>query len=101
MQLREVIAGLIDCPAEALIFAERVNGQFRSGSAAVELLLSEAELSRPLREVAAERAPGMEYFLEASIVLDMLAEWRAGRPIQLPDFPAFVERVICYAEHDA
>lgn len=63
MQLHEVIAGLSECPDVTLIFAERIDGQFRSGSAAVELLLSEAELSRPVREVAAERVPGMEYFL--------------------------------------
>lgn len=101
MQLQEVIAELSECPAETLLFAERVDGQFRPESAAVALVLSEAELARPWREVAAQRAPGMEYFLEASIVLEMLTEWRANRPIQLPDFPSFVERTIYYAEHDA
>ena len=101
MQLHEVIAGLSECSDETLIFAERVDGQFRSGSAAVALVLSEAELSRPWREVAAERAPGMEYFLEASIVLEMLTEWRVNQSIQLPDLPSLVERIIYYAENDA
>lgn len=101
MQLQEVIAGLSVCPAETLIFAERVDGQFLSESSAVALVLTEAELSRPWREVAAERAPGMEYFLEASIVLEMLTEWRADQPTQLPDLPSLVKRIIYYAEHDA
>ena len=101
MQLQEVIARLSECPAETMIFAERVDGQFRSESAAVALVLSEAELSRPWHEVAAERAPGMEYFLEASIVLEMLTEWRANQPIQLPNLPSLVERIVYYAEHDA
>ena len=101
MQLQTVIAGLSECPAESLIFAERVDDQFRSESAAVVLVLSEAELVRPWREVAAERAPGMEYFLEASIVLEMLTEWRTNQPKQLPDLPALVERIIYYAENDA
>ena len=43
----------------------------------------------------------MEYFLEASIVLDMLTEWRANQPIQLPNLPSLVERIVYYAEHDA
>ena len=101
MQLHEVIAGLSECPDETLIFAERVNGQFLSRSAAVALVLSENELSLPWREVAAERAPGMEYFLEASIVLEMLTEWRANQPIQLPDLHSLVERIIHYAENDS
>lgn len=101
MQLQEIIARLSECSAETFIFAERVDGQFRSASAAVALVLSEIELSRPLLEVAAERAPGMEYFLEASIVLEMLTEWRTNQPNQLRDFEALVERIIFYAEHDA
>ncbi len=97
MHLHEVIAGLSECPAESIIFTERIGGEFRSESAAVVLELSESELSRPVREVAAERAPGMEYFLEVSIALEMLEGLRSKGA----DPVAIVERIIYYAEHDA
>lgn len=101
MHLHEVIAGLSAPPAETIIFAERIEGQFRPESAAVALELSETDLCRPVHDVIAERAPGMAYFLEASIAFDMLAEWRANPPDHLPDLDALVERIIYYAEHDA
>ncbi len=101
MHLHEVIAGLSECPAETMIFAERIGGQFRSESAAVVLELSETDLSRLVSEVAAERAPGMEYFLEASIALEMLSELRAKPLTKRPDLAAIVEMIISYAEHDA
>jgi hypothetical protein len=79
-----------------MIFAERIGGEFRSESAAVVLELSESELS-PVREVAAERAPGMEYFLEVFIALEMLEGLRSKGA----DLSALIERIIYYAEHDA
>lgn len=97
MHLREVIAGLSECPAETMIFAERIGGKFRPESAAVLLELSESELSRPVREVAAKRAPGMEYFLEVFLALEMLEGLRSKGA----DPDAIVESIIEYAEHDA
>ena len=96
MHLHEVIAGLSECPAETMIFAERIGGKFRSESGAVVLELSESELSRPIREVAAERAPGMEYFLEVFIALEMLEGLRSTGA----ELGAIVERIIYYAEND-
>lgn len=97
MHLHEVIAELSECRAETMIFAERIGGRFRPESAAVLLELSDTELSRPVREVAAERAPGMEYFLEVFIALEMLEGLRSKGT----DPSAIVERIIYYAEHDA
>lgn len=97
MQLREVIAGLGECPAENIIFAERIGGEFRPESAAVVAKLSETELARPIREVAAVRAPGMEYFLEVFLALDMVETMRAKGA----DSEAIVQRIIDYAKHDA
>ena len=97
MHLHEVIAGLSESPPESMIFAERIGGEFRPDSAAVVLELSESELSRPVREVAAERAPGMEYFLEVSIALEILEGLRS----QGADLGGIAERIIYYAEHDA
>jgi hypothetical protein len=96
MHLHEVIAGLSECPAECMIFAERIGGEFRPESGAVVFELSESELSRPIREVAAERAPGMEYFLEVFIALEMLEGLRSTGS----DLGAIVERIIYYAEND-
>jgi len=97
MHLREVIVGLGECPAETMIFAERIGGEFRPESAAVVAELSETELARPIREVAAERAPGMDYFLEVFLALEMLEGLRAKGA----DLDAVVQRIIYYAEHDA
>lgn len=97
MLLREVIAGLGECPAETVIFAERIGGEFRAESAAVVAELSETEFARPIREVAAERASGMEYFLEVFLALDMLEAMRAKGA----NSDAIVQRIIDYAEHDA
>lgn len=61
------------------------------------LELSESELSRLVRDVAAERAPGMEYFLEVFIALEMLEGLRSrGTALD-----SIVERIIYYAENDA
>ena len=97
VHLREVIGELSQRPPEAVIFAERIGGEFRPESAAVVLELFEAELERPIREVATERAPGMDYFLEVFLALDMLAGLRAKGA----DLDAVVQRIIYYAEHDA
>ncbi len=43
-----------------VIFAERICGEFRPESEAEVLELSDSELSRPVREVAAERVFGKE-----------------------------------------
>ena len=80
-----------------MIFAERIGGEFRPESAAVVLELSESELGRPIREVAAERVPGMEYFLEVFIAIEILE----GLQSKGAEFGTIVERVIYYAEYDA
>lgn len=97
MNLREVISELSQRPPETMIFAQLIGGEFRAESAAVVLELSEAELERPIREIAEERAPGMDYFLEVSLALDMLQGLRAKGA----DLDAVVQRIIYYAEHDA
>ncbi|WP_427551981.1 hypothetical protein ACQE3D_25710, partial (plasmid) [Methylomonas sp. MS20] len=65
------------------------------------LELSESELSRPVREVAAERAPGMEYFLEVFVALEVVEGMRLSQPHQELTIEQIVERVIYYGEYDA
>jgi len=84
MQLREAIVRLSEWPDMAMISAKRIDGEFRPESEAVVLELSEIELARPVREVAAERAPGMEYFLEIFIALEVVDGLRISQPHQKP-----------------
>lgn len=95
--LHEVISKLNEYPAESVIFAERVKGEFQSGSEAVVLELSEDELKRPILEIAKKRAPSMEYFLEVFIAAEMLEELQSTGA----NIDTIVERVIYYAENDA
>ena len=101
MQLREAIVRLSEWPEMAMIFAARIAGEFRPESEAVVLELSESELARPVREVAAERAPGMEYFLEIFVALEVVDGLRISQPHQKPSLEQVIERVIYYAEYDA
>jgi hypothetical protein len=101
MTLREVIIGLKQWPEMAMIFAERVEGEFRPDSQALVLELSEDELCSPVREVAAERAPGMEYFLEVFIALEVSGALQMNLSGDEANSEQIVQRVIHYAEHDA
>jgi len=101
MHLGEAIASLHECSREAVLFAERVGGEFRPESEAVALELSESELHRPIKDVAADRAPGKEYFLEVFVALDVLDDWRSNHPNQEPMLEQIVEAIIYYAQHDA
>lgn len=101
MQLKELITTLHSASDEAIIFAARIKNEFRPDSEAVALNLSEAELLRPLSEIASQRAPGMEYFLEASIVQEMLDEWLSRHALPDQSIEAFVDVIINYAENDA
>jgi hypothetical protein len=101
MNLREIVAGLKNSSDETLIFAERIEGAFRPESKAMLLELSEAEFSESLDQVATKRAPGLEYFLEASIALEMLQGLRGGNCNEEIGLDKSVNRIIQYAENDA
>jgi hypothetical protein len=101
MHLHEAIAKLSRWPEDAMIFAARIGGEFRPESQAVVLELSESEHSSPVREVAAQRAPGMEYFLEVFVALEVVDGWRFNHPNQEPELEQIVESIVYYAEHDA
>lgn len=79
MKLAEAIFNLSELPDEAVLFAERIDGQLSPQSPVVILSLDDEELALPTAEVAASRAPGTDYFLEGFLVRDMVAEWRDTR----------------------
>ena len=97
MKLAEAVLNLNGLPDEAILFAERINGHFSPESSVVILALDDEELARPTIEVAALKASGTEYFLEAFLVRDMVAELLD----QGADTSHILQRVIHYAEHDA
>jgi len=101
MDLREAIARLNEWPDGATFFAERIDGKFLPDSQVVVLELSESELKRPIREVAAQRAPGKEYFLEVLFACDVLDGWRFNHKGQNPTLEQTLESIIYYAEYDA
>ena len=97
MKLAEAVLNLNGLPDEAILFAERINGHFSPESSVVILVLDDDELARPTNEIAALKAPGTEYFLEAFLVRDMVADLQT----QDADTSLILQRLIHYAEHDA
>ena len=97
MKLAEAVFNLNGLPDEAVLFVERINGHFAPESAVVILSLDDDELEMPTAQVAALKAPGTEYFLEAFLVRDMVAECQN----QGADPAEVLQRIIHYAEHDA
>jgi hypothetical protein len=99
--LRDAIAKLDQLSDTAVLFAERLSGQFKPNSRTVLLELSDADLKRPVVEIAAERAPGTEYFLEIDEAQQVVAGFVQSRAGDQPSLDEVVERVIYYAENDA
>lgn len=97
MTLAEAILKLDEFPAESILFAERVNGCFTPESSVVVLTLDDEQLKMPTVEIAALKAPGTEYFLEAFLAREMVAAWRG----QGSDSVSLMQTMIDYAEHDA
>lgn len=95
MKLKEAIHNISDYSEEAIFFAERINGEFRAESGVVALELNDDELAMQLADFAKIKAPGKEYFLEVSIIADMVD----GLDTKLVD--KLVDRIIYYAENDA
>ncbi|SRR6266498_4028006 len=101
MTLQDAIARLDQLSETATLFVERLSGEFKPNSRTVILELSDADLQRPVVEVAAERAPGTEYFLEIDEAQHVVAGFLESHAKGQPSLDEIVERVIYYAEHDA
>jgi hypothetical protein len=102
MTIREVLESLLALPDEGVVFAERVDGSFLPESQAVVLELSDEELRRPVSEVARERAPGLDYFLEVFVIRDVVDDWKASAKTSTGALKRdLLGTVIHYAEYDA
>jgi hypothetical protein len=101
MKLREVIESIELFPEESTIFAERIGGQFLPESDAELYVLNDEESMKPIKEVAAVKAPGKEYFLEIFVVKEAIDGWkdyRSGNEVSVGELTGIV---IFYAENDA
>jgi hypothetical protein len=101
MKLHEVIESIESLPEDATIFAERINGEFLSESEAALYELTDEEMTRPIKEVAAIRAPGKDYFLEVFVAKEVIEGWQDYRGGNDVTVSKLTEVVIFYAENDA
>ena len=101
MTIRDVIENIDDLPDAATVFAERIDGGYRAESEVMLLQMTDEELDRPVKEIAKNRTPGKEYFLEIFVIREVLEGWLSNCAGYLPSVDEAMERVIHYAEHDA
>lgn len=101
MNLRETIENIDTLPEEATVFAERINGEYRSDSEVALVEMTDEELKRPVKEIADEKAPGKEYFLEVFIIREVLEGWQSNHQGEYPPIGPALESVIYYSENDA
>jgi predicted RNA-binding protein with PIN domain len=101
MTLRDAIAKLEQLSEKATLFVERLSGEFKPNSRTVLVELSDADLQRPVVDIAAERAQGTEYFLEIDEAQHVVAGFVESYANGEPSLDEIVERVIYYAENDA
>lgn len=101
MTLSELIEQFGDLSDDATIFAERIDGFFMPNSRAASIAIPEPLTAKPIRGVAAELAPGLEYFLEVFIAREVLEDWIENHGGARPTIDQALERIIYYAENDA
>jgi hypothetical protein len=101
MTLHEIIQSIDAQLEEATIFAERINGEFLPESRTVIIELTDDELSKPVKEVAASRAPGTDYFLEVFVAKEAMEGWQEYRQGEVITPKEMTDVVIYYAENDA
>lgn len=82
----------------SVVFAKRINGQFKPASDAVVLELNEEDWGLG-NETASLKYPDYEYFLEIDIIQDFYADLLANEDYKSDDKK--VEAIIHYAEFDA
>lgn len=101
MKLHKVIESIESFPEDATIFAERINGEFLSESEVELYELTDEEMTKPIKEVAAIRAPGKDYFLEVFVAKEAMDGWQEYRQSEVITPKEMTDVVIYYAENDA
>jgi hypothetical protein len=78
-----------------ILFAKKINGEFRSNSEFVLVQLAEDEMDMKTTDIAERECPNFEYFLELHLVKEMLDE--APKDY---DLNKIIELIVHYAEFD-
>jgi hypothetical protein len=99
MTLSDLIANVNDQNEEAIIFAKKAGAGFSSSSEALLVELKDEEIDLQLSEIADKYCPGFEYFLEVSIVKEVIEDLNST--VGNKTLEERIERVIHFAEFDA
>ena len=93
---------IINCEAHkefSFVYAKRKKEKFSANSEAIVLVLVDNELDTNTSEIARQKCPGYDYFLEVFIIQEMFRELK-----ELDEYKQnekLIERIIYYAENDA
>jgi hypothetical protein len=101
MRLRQLVEEHACLSEDATLFVERIEGKFTPQSRALPANIPEALSGRPIREIASELAPGLVYFLEVSIIRELVEGWSQNHQGATPSTDQALESIIYYAENDA
>lgn len=83
----------------SFVYAKRQNDKFSADSDAIVLELDESEMQTSTTEIARQRCPGYDYFLEIFIVQNMFRDLKES--VEYESNEKKIERIIYYAENDA
>ena len=99
MTLSEIIINCETYDEFSFVYAKRHNDKFLANSEAVVIELDESEMQTNTAEIAKEKCPGYDYFLEVFIIQDMFKDLKELEGYKLDEKK--IERVIYNAENDA
>ena len=97
--LQEIISKIDDANEYFVVYAKRVEGQFKNYSEAILLELTEEESEMPKREIVDSKLPGFDYFLDVFLIKEILEDIKDSN--QYYDLNKRIERIIHYAKFDA
>jgi hypothetical protein len=99
MTLSEIIINCETYNEFSFVYAKKLNDRFYINSEAVVLELDESEMETNTSEIARQKCPGFDYFLEIFIIQDIYEDLKKMDDYKLDE--KLIERIIYYAENDA
>lgn len=99
MTVGEVIINCEVYKQFSFVYAKRQSDKFSANSEAIVLELDESEMQITTTEIARQKCPGYDYFLEIFIIQDMFRDLKESMEYKSDEKK--IERIIYYAENDA
>ncbi|MFN8306983.1 MAG: hypothetical protein U0T79_09430 [Ferruginibacter sp.] len=96
MTLKDLIEIIDTVDEDMIVYAKRIEGNFKTTSDAVILDLTDEERSMPTKTISEIKCPGFDYFLEVFLIKEVLEDYTSSSDLLIK-----TERVIYYAEFDA